>query len=64
MKHDLLRVFRGLDITKLSKLDSTNRNDSLNNILRSKAPKDKHFSESISLQNRQAAAVCQKNDGK
>jgi hypothetical protein len=63
MKQDLLRIFRGLDIKKLSKLDSTNRNESFNNILRSKAPKDKHFSENISLQNRLAAAVCQKNEG-
>lgn len=52
-----------LDVRKLAKLDSTNRNESFNNIVRSKAPKDKHYSERASLQDRLAAAVCQKNEG-
>lgn len=63
LKEDILKIFKKLDVQKLSKLDSTNPNESFNNILRSKAPKDKHYSESVSLQNRLAAAVCQKNEG-
>lgn len=60
LKGDILKIFRKLDVQKLSKLDSTNPNESFNNILRSKAPKDNHYSKSVSLQNRLAAAVCQK----
>ena len=63
LKEELLKIFMKLDVNKLAKLDSTNRNENFNNIVRSKAPKDKHYSESISLQDRLAAAVCQKNDG-
>ncbi|VDI62516.1 Hypothetical predicted protein [Mytilus galloprovincialis] len=42
MKKDLLKVFTDLDPGKLSKLDSSNPNESFNNTVRSKAPKDKH----------------------
>ena len=63
LKEDLLTIFKDLKIEKLSKMDSTNSNESFNNIVRSKAPKDKHYSESGSLQHRLAAAACQKNDG-
>ncbi|XP_062619911.1 uncharacterized protein LOC134281467 [Saccostrea cucullata] len=63
LKRDLLQVFSKLDPSKLCKLDSSNPNESFNNILRSKAPKDKHYSESSSLSHRISAAVCQKNEG-
>ncbi|CAC5374563.1 unnamed protein product [Mytilus coruscus] len=63
MKKDLLKVFTDLDPGKLSKLDSSNPNESFNNTVRSKAPKDKHYSESGSLAHRLSAAVCQKNEG-
>ncbi|KAK3108883.1 hypothetical protein FSP39_017890 [Pinctada imbricata] len=63
LKADLLNIFKGLDCNKLSKLDSTNRNEWFNNSVRSKAPKDKHYRESSSLQHRLAAAVCQTNEG-
>ena len=63
LRRELLVIFNKLDVSKLAKLDSSNVNESFNNTLRSKAPKDKHYSESNSLQDRLAAAVCQKNDG-
>ena len=63
LKKELLAIFSNLDVNKLSKMDSTNRNESFNNIVRSKAPKDKHYSESGSLNRRLAAAACQKNNG-
>lgn len=63
LKTDLLTLFRDLDPSKLSRLDSSNCNESFNNTLRSKAPKDKHYSESGSLAYRLSAAVCQKNEG-
>uniref|UniRef100_A0A8W8JLN1 Exonuclease domain-containing protein n=1 Tax=Magallana gigas TaxID=29159 RepID=A0A8W8JLN1_MAGGI len=63
LKNDLMSIFKTLDAEKLSKLGSSNVNESFNNILRSKAPKDKHYSESSSLAHRLSAAVCQKNEG-
>ncbi|XP_076113426.1 uncharacterized protein LOC143081077 [Mytilus galloprovincialis] len=63
LKKDLLKVFTDLDPGKMSKLDSSNPNESFNNTVRSKAPKDKHYSESGSLAHRLSAAVCQKNEG-
>ena len=63
LRRELLVIFTKLDVSKLAKLDSSNVNESFNNTLRSKAPKDKHYCESNSLQDRLAAAVCQKNDG-
>eukprot|EP00105_Crassostrea_gigas_P027202 XP_011448454.1 PREDICTED: uncharacterized protein LOC105343004 [Crassostrea gigas] len=63
LKTDLLTLFRDLDASKLSGLDSSNWNESFNNTLRSKAPKDKHYNESGSLAHRLSAAVCQKNEG-
>lgn len=63
LKRSLLSVFKKLDPEKLSKLDSSNSNESFNNTLRSKAPKDKHYSDGGSLAHRLSAAVCQKNEG-
>lgn len=63
LKEALLSLFRELDSKKLSSLNSSNPNESFHNTLRSKAPKDKHYSESASLSHRLAAAVCQKNEG-
>lgn len=48
LKNDLMSIFKTLDAEKLSKLGSNNVNESFNNILRYKAPKDKHYSESSS----------------
>lgn len=62
LKTDLLSMFRDPDPSKLSRLDSNNCNESFNNTLRSKAPKDKHYSESGSLAHRLSAALCQKNE--
>lgn len=56
-------LFKKLDPEKLSKLDSSNSNESFNNTLRSKAPNDKHYSDGGSLAHRLSAAVCQKNEG-
>ena len=63
LKKALLAIFLRLNAKKLSKLDTSNANESFNNTLRSKAPKDKHYSEGGSLSHRLSAAVCQKNDG-
>lgn len=56
-------MFRDLDPSRLSRLDSSNCNESFNNTLISKAPKDMHYSEDGSLAHRLYAAVCQKNEG-
>ncbi|CAG2238121.1 unnamed protein product [Mytilus edulis] len=45
LKKDLLKVFTDLDPGKMSKLDSSNPNESFNNTVRSKAPKDKHYTD-------------------
>lgn len=57
-KEDILKIFKKLDVQKLSKLDSINLNESFNNILRLKVFKDKYYSESVSLQNRFVVVVC------
>lgn len=49
LKTDLLAMFRDIDPSKLSRLGSSNCSESFNNTLRSKVPKDKHYSESGSL---------------
>lgn len=61
LKTDLLSLLRDLDHRKLSRLDSSICHERFNNTLRSKAPKDKHYSEGGSLANKLSAAVCQKN---
>ncbi|XP_071150116.1 uncharacterized protein [Mytilus edulis] len=48
---------------KLSKLGSSQADESVNNIIASKAPKTKHFSSSSSLNYRVSSAVLQKNEG-
>ena len=48
---------------KLAFLGSSQANESFNNILATKAPKYKHYSESSSLHYRLCSAVCQKNMG-
>ena len=63
LKQSLLAVLTKLDPDKLCKLDTSNNNESFNNTLRSKAPKDKHYSDGGSLAHRLSAAVCQKNEG-
>ena len=63
LKQSLLAVFTKLDPDKLCKLDTSNNNESFNNTLRSKAPKDKHYSDGGSLAHRLSAAVCQKDEG-
>ncbi|CAC5360223.1 unnamed protein product [Mytilus coruscus] len=63
MKKDPLKVFTDLESGELSKLDSSNPNESFNNTVWSKALQDKHYSESGSLAHRLSAAVCQKNEG-
>ena len=60
LKQSLLAVFTKLYPDKLCKLDTSNNNESFNNTLRSKAPKDKHYSDGGSLAHRLSAAVCQK----
>ena len=60
LKKELLVIFIDLDVNKLSKIDSTNRKERFNNIVRSKAPKDKHYSESCSFNRRLAATACKK----
>lgn len=63
LKTDLLSMFRDIDPSRLSRLGSSNCSESFNNTLRSKVPKDKHYSESGSLAYILSAAVCQKNEG-
>ncbi|CAC5357766.1 unnamed protein product [Mytilus coruscus] len=48
---------------KLSKLGSSQANESVNNIIALKAPKTKHYSSSSSLNYRVSSAVLQKNEG-
>ncbi|VDI11824.1 Hypothetical predicted protein [Mytilus galloprovincialis] len=48
---------------KLSKLGSSQTNESVNNMIALKAPKTKHFSSSSSLNYRVSSAVLQKNEG-
>ena len=65
MKKDLEALFtkQSSRADKLSHIGSTQANESLNMSIASKAPKNKHFSESCSLQNRIKAGVAQKNMG-
>lgn len=63
MKRSLLSLLKKLDPEKLSKLDSSNCNESFNNTLHSKAQKDKHYGDGGSFPHRLSAAVCQKNEG-
>lgn len=60
LKNDLMSIFKTLDAGKLSKFGTSNVNESFKNILRYKAPKDKHYSESSRLAHRLSYAVCQK----
>lgn len=66
LKDNLNKLFvceLSLQSEKLAYLGSSQANESLNNIIASKAPKSKHFSESSSLNYRVCAAICQKNEG-
>ena len=65
LRVDLEAVFSSYiaNAEKLSKLKSSQANESFNNTVASKAPKSKHYSGSESLSFRVSAAVCQKNDG-
>ena len=66
LKKALLKIFvEGLknQTEKLAFLGSSQANESFNNILATKAPKYKHYSESSSLHYRLCSAVCQKNMG-
>ena len=62
---DLTNVFDAFiqNADKLAHLESSQANESFNNIVASKAPKNKHYSGSESLSYRVSAAVSQKNDG-
>ena len=59
----LSNVFTNLDANKLAFLSSTQANESFNNTVASKAPKGRHYSDSLSLQYRLCASVGQKNEG-
>ena len=48
---------------KIARLGSTQSNESLNNLIASKAPKEIHFSGSANLNYRVSAAIAQKNIG-
>ncbi|XP_071138472.1 uncharacterized protein [Mytilus edulis] len=66
LKSDLEKLFLKQMVPqsdKLSKLGSSQANESVNNIIDLKAPKTKHFSSSSSLNNRVSSAVLQKNEG-
>ena len=52
-----------MDTKKLAFLSSTQANESFNNIVASKAPKGRHYSESSSLKYCLCASVGQKNEG-
>lgn len=60
---ELLVSYRN-NAKKLANLGSTQANESLNQLIATKAPKFKHFGGSSSLENRVAAAVSQKNEGR
>ena len=53
----LSELFGSLDTNKLAFLSSTQANESFNNIVASKAPKGRHYSESSSLKYRLCASV-------
>ena len=66
LKQALLKIYvDGLSsqVDKLAKLGSSQANESFNNLLATKAPKFKHFSETASLYYRLCASVLQKNIG-
>ncbi|XP_063448068.1 uncharacterized protein LOC134727616 [Mytilus trossulus] len=66
LKADLEKIFQNKLLTKanqLSKLSSSQANESFNNTVASKAPKRLHYSGSASLGYRVCSAVLQKNEG-
>ena len=65
LKKDLERLFsiHAHNAARLAPLGSTMSNESWNNTVASKAPKNKHYSSSESLDFRLGAAACQKNIG-
>ncbi|CAC5422396.1 unnamed protein product [Mytilus coruscus] len=66
LKADLKKIFQNKLLTKanqLSKLSSSQANESFNNTVAFKAPKRLHYSGSASLRYRVCSAVLQKNEG-
>ena len=63
LKTDLTKVFSSLSdrAEHLAPCGSTAVNESMNNLITSKAPKSRHYSSSNSLQNRVSCCVLQKN---
>uniref|UniRef100_K1PE21 Mutator-like transposase domain-containing protein n=1 Tax=Magallana gigas TaxID=29159 RepID=K1PE21_MAGGI len=66
LKRDLLDMFchYSENSEKMANLGSTQANESMNQLIATKAPKAKHFGGSSSLSHRLAAAVSQKNCGR
>ena len=64
-KKDLNKIFENFaDRTEeLAPSESTQANEAIDSIVRSKAPKIRHYGDSESSDLRFAAAVCQKNEG-
>ena len=65
LRHDLSAVFAKYEATadKLADLQSTQANESLNQMIARKAPKSLHYSGSESLNFRVSSAIAQKNEG-
>lgn len=65
LKKDLTEIFERqiIQANKLVNMDSSNKNESINHMIATKAPKVNHYGDSESLDFRVASAVCQKNEG-
>ena len=65
LRCDLSTVFVKYEVTadKLADLQSTQANESLNQMIARKAPKSLHYSSSESLNYRVSSAIAQKNEG-